>query len=129
MSGSSFFPRPLCHSRHYGRSKNPEEHNTRAGLKYKVSFWKDDNMIFVRDVWVKKNLSQIISKPICKWYKPQTIKKISLNSQFQTVQILTNDAHILILCLSYMFFWYCNALKNLHGKSRSRLTSFKYNII
>ena len=48
MSGSSFFPRPLCHSRHGGRSKNPREHNTRAGYKYEASSLKDTDLILVR---------------------------------------------------------------------------------
>ena len=34
-------------------------------------------------------------------YKPKKVKKLALNSQSPTVQILTNDVHVLILCLSY----------------------------
>ena len=35
------------------------------------------------------------------WYKPKEVKKLALNSQLLTVQILTNDVHVLILSLSY----------------------------
>ena len=35
------------------------------------------------------------------WYKPKKGKKLILISQFLTVQILTNDVQVLILCLSY----------------------------
>ena len=35
------------------------------------------------------------------WYKPNYVKKLALNSQLPTVQILTNDVQVLILCLSY----------------------------
>ena len=31
----------------------------------------------------------------------QKIKKFALNLQLQTIQILTNDVQVLILCLSY----------------------------
>ena len=37
-----------------------------------------------------------------KWYKPKKVKKLALNSQLLTVQILTNDVEVLILCLSYI---------------------------
>ena len=33
--------------------------------------------------------------------KPNKVKKLALNSQLLTVQILTNDVQVLILCLSY----------------------------
>ena len=36
-----------------------------------------------------------------KWYKPKKVTKLALNSQLLTVQILTNDVQVLILCLSY----------------------------
>ena len=36
------------------------------------------------------------------WHKLQKIKKFALNSQLQTVQILTNDVQMLVLCLSYI---------------------------
>ena len=36
-----------------------------------------------------------------KWYEPKKVKKWALNSQLLTVQILTNDVQVLILCLSY----------------------------
>ena len=35
-------------------------------------------------------------------YKPQKVKKLKLNSQLLTVQILTNDVQVIILCLSYL---------------------------
>ena len=35
------------------------------------------------------------------WYKLQTNKKLTLNSQQQNYQILTNDDQMLILCSSY----------------------------
>ena len=35
------------------------------------------------------------------WYKPKQVKKLALNSQLPTVQVLTNDVQGLILCLSY----------------------------
>ena len=46
-------------------------------------------------------LTQIVSKAKSKWYKPKKVKKLSLNSQLLTVQILINDVQVLILCLSY----------------------------
>ena len=36
-----------------------------------------------------------------KWFKHQRIKKLALNLQLQTIQILTNDVQMLILGLSY----------------------------
>ena len=38
-----------------------------------------------------------------KWYKHQKIKKFALKLQLKTIQILTNDVQMLILCLSYYF--------------------------
>ena len=38
---------------------------------------------------------------LTKWYKHLKDKKLSLNSQLQTYQILTNDDQMFILCLSY----------------------------
>ena len=35
------------------------------------------------------------------WYKPPKVEKFALNLQLQTIQILTNDVHMVILCLSY----------------------------
>ena len=43
----------------------------------------------------------IVSRAKSKWYKPQKVKKLALTSQLLTVQILTNDVQVLILCLSY----------------------------
>ena len=34
------------------------------------------------------------------WYRHQKVKKFALNSQLQTVQLLTNDVQTLIFCLS-----------------------------
>ena len=46
-------------------------------------------------------LTPIVSRAKSKWYKPQKIKKLALNLQLLTVQILTNDVQVPILCLSY----------------------------
>ena len=35
------------------------------------------------------------------WYKSKKVKKLALNLQLLTVQILTNDVQVLLLCLSY----------------------------
>ena len=39
--------------------------------------------------------------PKKKWYEPKKVKKLALNSQLPTVQILTNDVQVIIFCLSY----------------------------
>ena len=44
--------------------------------------------------------SQIL-KQKSKWYKPKKVKKMAIDSQLLTVQILTNDVQVLILCISY----------------------------
>ena len=36
-----------------------------------------------------------------KWYKSKKFKKLALDSQLLTVQILTNDVQVLESCLSY----------------------------
>ena len=46
-------------------------------------------------------LTPIVSRLKTKWYKLQTNKKLTLNSQLQTYQILTNNDQMLILGLSY----------------------------
>ena len=46
-------------------------------------------------------LTPIVCRAKSKWYKPKKGKKLILISQFLTVQILTNDVQVLILCLSY----------------------------
>ena len=46
-------------------------------------------------------LTPIISRAKSKWYKPKKGKKLALNSQLLTVQILTNNVQVLILCLFY----------------------------
>ena len=46
-------------------------------------------------------ITPIISRSKTKWYKHQKNQKLTLNSQLQTYQILTNDDQMLILCLSY----------------------------
>ena len=46
-------------------------------------------------------LTLIVSRAKRIWYKPKKVKKLALNSQLLTVQILTNDVQVLILCLSY----------------------------
>ena len=43
----------------------------------------------------------IVSSAKSKWYKPKKVKKLALNSTLLTVQTLTNDVQVLILCLSY----------------------------
>ena len=43
----------------------------------------------------------IVSRAKSKWFKPKKVKKLALNSQLLTFQILTNDVQMLILCLSY----------------------------
>ena len=43
----------------------------------------------------------IVSRSKTKWYKHQKNKKLTLNPQLQTYQILTNDDQMFILCLSY----------------------------
>ena len=45
--------------------------------------------------------TQEVSRAKSKLYKPKKVKKLALNSQLLTVQILTNDVQVLILCLSY----------------------------
>ena len=46
-------------------------------------------------------LTPIVSRAKSKWYKSKKVKKLVLNSQLLTVQILANDVQVLILCLSY----------------------------
>ena len=46
-------------------------------------------------------LIPIVCRTKSKGYKGQANKKLILNSQLQTHQILTNDDQMLILCLSY----------------------------
>ena len=46
-------------------------------------------------------LTPIVSRLKSKWYKLQTNKKLALNSQLETYQILRNDDQMLIFCLSY----------------------------
>ena len=47
-------------------------------------------------------LSPINSRSKSKWYKHQKHEKSALNLQLQTIQILTYDVKMLILCLSYL---------------------------
>ena len=47
------------------------------------------------------SLTPIVSRAKSMWYKPQKAEKLALNTQLLTVQILTNDVQVLILCLSY----------------------------
>ena len=46
-------------------------------------------------------ITPIVSGAKSKWYKSKKVKKLALDSQLQTVQILTNDVLMLILYLSY----------------------------
>ena len=48
---------------------------------------------------IKTNFNSFWSKKQC--YKLKKVKKLVLNSQLLTVQILTNDVEVLIVCLSY----------------------------
>ena len=43
----------------------------------------------------------MVSRAKKKWYKPKKVKKLALNSQLLTVQILKNDVQVLIVFLSY----------------------------
>ena len=43
-----------------------------------------------------------MSKSKSKWYKHQKNKKFASNLQLQTIQFLTNNVQMLILCLSYL---------------------------
>ena len=45
-------------------------------------------------------LTPIVSRAKRNWYKSKKVKKLALDSQLLTVQILTNDVQMLILCLS-----------------------------
>ena len=47
------------------------------------------------------------------WYKPEKVKKLALKSQLLTVQILTNDVQVVILCLSYFI---TTVIQIVHGK-------------
>ena len=49
--------------------------------------------------------------------KTHKVKKLALNLQLPTVQILTNDVQVLILCLSYSIttVLYYSLLGSLHG--------------
>ena len=46
-------------------------------------------------------LTPIVSRGKSNWYKSKKFKKLALDSQLLTIQILTNDGQVLILCLSY----------------------------
>ena len=46
-------------------------------------------------------LTLIVSRAKSMWYEPKKGKKLALNSKLLTVQILTNDVQVVILCLSY----------------------------
>ena len=46
-------------------------------------------------------LTPIVSRAKRKWYEPKKVKKLALNPQLLTAQILKNDVQVLILCLSY----------------------------
>ena len=46
-------------------------------------------------------LTAIVPRAKSKWYEPKKVKKLAINSQLLTVQILTNDVQVLILSLSY----------------------------
>ena len=46
-------------------------------------------------------LTTIVSRAKSIRWIPKKVKKLALNSQLLTVQILKNDVQVLILCLSY----------------------------
>ena len=46
-------------------------------------------------------LQYVVSREKSKWYKPKKVKKLALKSQLLTIQILTNNVKVLILCLFY----------------------------
>ena len=74
---------------------DPEGSNWHKTLGYWLLFkyrYKPSAMIL---------LMSIVFRLQTKWYKLQTNKKLALNSQLQTYQILTNDDQMLILCLPY----------------------------
>jgi hypothetical protein len=58
--------------------------------------------------------SNIVSRAKSKWYKPKKSRNWQWNSQLLTVQILTNDVQVLILCLSY-FITTVNILRAGHA--------------
>ena len=47
-------------------------------------------------------LIPIVSISKSKWNKLKKIKKFASNSTLQAVQILPNDAQIIVLCISYL---------------------------
>ena len=73
----------------------------------------------------------IVSKAKRKWYKPKKVKQLALNSQLLTVQTLTNDVQVIILCLSYFIttvkihinFWWLQ-WSNLYFISKLRSYGF-----
>ena len=60
-------------------------------------------------------LTPIVSRAKSKWYKLKRAKKLALNSQLLTIQILTNDVQVLILRLSY-FITTVSATLNIYFK-------------
>ena len=56
----------------------------------------------------------IVFRAKIKWYKPKKAKKLILNSHLLTVQILTNDVQVLILCLSYLLLYYFCTYLNIY---------------
>ena len=46
-------------------------------------------------------LTPMDSRAKNKWYKIKKVKKLALNLQLLSVQILTNDVQVLILCTSH----------------------------
>ena len=72
------------------------------------SFWQKDSLIthVLFELCLLRYLgqSQILGITLqikSKQYKHQKIKKFALDSQLQTIQIVTNDVQMLILCLSH----------------------------
>ena len=46
-------------------------------------------------------LTPTVSRAKSKWYKSKKVKKLPLNLQLLTVQILTNNVQVIELCLPY----------------------------
>ena len=54
------------------------------------------------------------------WCKPKKVKKLALISQLLTIQILTNDVQVLILCLSYFIATVIIAFQRLFLKNTAK---------
>ena len=50
-------------------------------------------------------MTPIVSRAKSMWYKPKKVKKLALNSQLLTIQILTTDVQVLILRLILLLLY------------------------